>query len=320
MARLLPYILLLTLVACSGVDPSEQEPDAPLAADPIQLAPSLTLEGRSSSSLTDVATTFSLWATKTASSGAVQAVMDGYSVEWSSASGWQYDGVSGQSLRYWDNTATAYTFTAVAPATTLASVSSDGQITITDITASENWLVARLERTRSPLSDTDILDSSSTLSAPSVLSATVGLPFHHLMAEIEFRVYNEYYEDVEVSYFWAKATTEAIATEATYVAPVNGEYFYLENFDEDSYDSYTDHLFSYDDPVIVTAHDPTTAVSIGEPIRVLPQPFGADNRLYIQVGYFLDGGNVTSDIITLQDGWQPNTHYTYIIAIRALNL
>ncbi len=312
------YILsLAALLAACG---SEEDPIMESQQDEAAERHPIVLVGwgssRAESPLEDSVTSFGVQATKIDSKGQTQTVFPGYQVNWDATLDWHYDGVGSQYLRYWDSRATSYTFTAYAPYTDDASLSSDGTLTLTGISADNDWMVATTRRTIKSAIDIDVIDGT-TIAKQSTYYEAVPLAFHHLMAEIEFKIYNEYADNVVITNFVASNIAKEIATTANYVAPVDGEYLYLENFDEKSYDNYTDILYVHADPLMVYGPDSDYAVTVGDPFLVLPQPFGTDNTIYITISYDVNGQSFSDGTIALTDGWQPGTHYTYYLGIRA---
>ncbi len=303
------------LAACgSEEEPSFDPRQVDTESHPIEFA--FSKSSRADSPLEDFATSFGVHANKTDASGSSQIVFPNYQVNWDAFSDWHYAGIGDQYLRYWDPKAKAYEFTAYAPYADNATYDSDGQLTLSGISADEDWMIACTQRTISSATDTDLIDGTSIAKQKAYYDA-VPLAFHHLMAKIQFKIYNEFTDDVVITNFVASNIEKEIATTANYVAPIDGEYLYLENFQEKSYDNYTDILFTHADPLMVYGPGSDYAVNVGEEFRVLPQPFGSDNALYVTISYDVNGQRFSDGTIILTDGWQPGTSYTYYLRIRA---
>lgn len=141
-----------------------------------------------------------------------QTVMNCYHVEYkttgtawdgTSRAYWDYTGVTGQFVKYWDYSAFPYRFNAVAPyptaltgfelsdksikipATFKMQTCTDGVVTPAD---AEPHLIAQLQRNTDG-TDHDILGSGSVNNSSTTKNRYVAMPFHHLNSKIRFGVY-----------------------------------------------------------------------------------------------------------------------------------
>lgn len=142
----------------------------------------------------------------------VQVVMDGYKVEYTSeatTNHWNYEGVNGQVLRYWDLSAFPYEFRAVSPYFDGATITNDGlkldlsdnpfqaQTYINDaydVTSQdgEPCVVAQVSRQKNG-TEYDDCDQIKNVEINTNEKANavrkVHVPFHHLISKVGFRIF-----------------------------------------------------------------------------------------------------------------------------------
>lgn len=122
-AKILSLLPALALAACS------HSSDEPAAGAPLAIAFSnsaiVAEQSARADALSEVCTSFAVYGVKIMADSESQTVMGGYTVEYTAASanttpsnttGWEYVGINGQTIKYWDPAASEYRFFAVAPA------------------------------------------------------------------------------------------------------------------------------------------------------------------------------------------------------------
>ena len=143
-ASLISVIALLGFAACSTDSEPTPQPDTDAEAIVFNcgMQPTEEVSTRAATGLHDVGmNSFRVWAYKnTAVSGnnnytSYQKVMDGYNVWWETTTtttnihSWEYVNGSSQTVKFWDMSANAYRFAAIAPATASHTVSIVGDDT-----------------------------------------------------------------------------------------------------------------------------------------------------------------------------------------------
>lgn len=156
-----------------------------------------------------------------------------YIVEYEETSGWHYadlPNLADQYLKYWDFSAKDYTFYAIANYADLQNVSYDKGFTITgNSDAANDVLECHYKRVLSPvLADYDLLkNASEVVNTPisngqiPAMADVVPLVFHHLMAQVQFLIYDSQNEVIPV-----KHLTITIPEEETYGLITEAEYKY----------------------------------------------------------------------------------------------
>ncbi len=227
----LPVLLALAILgataACSSSGDSPQAPattQAPMAFNAVDAS---LADSRADSQLAPY-NTFAVWATKTASDGTTQEVMahiDGTPYEvWWNGSAWTYEfntaeGVA-QVLRYWDTSAQGYHFVAYAPARIGSGLASNGRtisclptsVAISGIngnlatnqSSAIDWMVSSHDRKAgSPAVNFDTYADPQMrypLTGNSASFTDVVSPvFHHIMAMVDFRIFNLTTSDVTIT-------------------------------------------------------------------------------------------------------------------------
>ncbi len=135
-----------------------------------------------------------------------QTVMDGYQVNNTTATKWNYVGVNSQIQRYWDLSAFPYEFRGIAPYMSEATITDAGitvnktftaqtyineTYNITDA-ASEPCVVSHVKRVKdgSDYVDTDIIKNTDINNvAKANATREVHMPFHHLISKVGFRIF-----------------------------------------------------------------------------------------------------------------------------------
>lgn len=178
--------------------------------DPMKFTGAGEVENNFSSKATSPLTTgFMVSAYKSYGNAAKQqTVMDRYSVEfkvdgWSNSKQWNYVGVNGQTLKYWDYSNFPYRFNAVAPcpanpqaftlsdnavtipATYLSQACADGSVTPAD---AEPYLLAQVQRNNDG-TDRDVYAGRAANTGSTSKNRDVALPFHHLNSKVRFGMY-----------------------------------------------------------------------------------------------------------------------------------
>ena len=207
-------LLCASLSACS-LDSTIQDEVENNNRAPMAFGTTITSSG---SSVTRGATTleadFKVGTWKNFNQSNVQVVMDGYKVEYTSeatTNHWNYEGVNGQVLRYWDLSAFPYEFRAVSPYFEGATISDKGlNINYSDTNRSfqaqtyiddkynvdsqkgEPCVVAQVSRQKngSEYEDRDqIKNEEINKNEKANAVRKVHVPFHHLISKVGFRIF-----------------------------------------------------------------------------------------------------------------------------------
>lgn len=234
--------------------------------------------------------------------------------------GWYYDGIGSQTLKYWDLTASRYDFAAVAPyaADTRVNFTADGYPQVLNVegnvATTTDWAVARHARvaTGSSFADYDLIASETTVYAThAAMYADVPLVFHRILSSIEFRIYSSEGAAFAVTSYSVTAP-DGITTEGTY-APSDATWLTTDAWIASATSSTSDVIPSQSGYYLASAENEAatrdTSLSLGYRVEIPQSPA---TPITLLVTLTIDGED--RDVaITVNDGWQPNKKYIYYL-------